>query len=181
MEELWKEYAHYLTDEIGFCNKRWEKVVLYLHNIDFEVVVPMDENRRNDGIYERKGFIRARGLEGDTFIDHDASVLEVLVALVKRICEEYVWSIDFNGDDMRWMVFEAFIKNLGLYPTISKDDLHENVQFWMDRDYDEDGKYSIMPLNFSKRGYNFMEIWSQVSVFLTENDLKNWEDFEKFL
>ena len=71
--------------------------------------------------------------------------------------------------------------NLGLNPRISHEKLRENVSFWLNREYEDDGKGSIMPLNYPKRGYKMMEMWSQINIFLSEFDLKIWSDFEIFL
>lgn len=178
---LWVDYLRWLTKEVNFNDKRWFKVLLYLHNTPFTWCenVPRDENRALDGTFERVYFFRDMGLKDGDF-DKDCSVLEMLVGFVKRVSEEYVNIYDGN-ENMQGIILEAFLQNLGLTPDICIEIADEYVKNWLNREYDDDGLGSIMPLLDYENGYKNMEIWSQWNVFLDEYNIKDWSDFERFV
>lgn len=169
----------FLLDSINFHDERWYDTLLYLHHIVFKVKVDRDFNRVSDAIYERMSFFKDR--YDILFDETEASVLEVLVAFLKRICDEYIPHYSFDGENMEFIIFEAFLRNLRLYPDENEQNVKEKLYFWMDRMYKDDGYGSIMPLKNEEFGYKNTEIWSQFFIFLNNNCIKSWEDFEQFL
>lgn len=175
-QRLWYEYLRYLLKGINFNKKEWYDVLKDLHSINFywDDRVPMDENRALDGVYERKYFFKDMGVRGEFLFP--CSVVEMLVALSKRISDEYVYAKG-GDEDETWIIFLFFVKNLGINPDTSKETLTRNVKFWLKRDYMDDGIGSILPLSHRVKGYHLMEIWSQINIFLNEENIKNVEDF----
>lgn len=178
-EELWNQYAFFLLDSINFHNEIWYDTLLYLHHLTFIVKIDRDVNRVSDAIYERMRFFND---SNDILFDNDeASVLEVLVAFVRRISDEYIPHYNFDGEDMTFIIFESFLRNLHIYPDEYEQNVKEKLNFWMERMYKNDGFGSIMPLENPKNDYKMTEIWSQFFIFLSDHSIKSWEDFEKFL
>ena len=184
---FYEQYPEYLLGRINFTSSKWFDVCSMMHDTPFEYVIKFDENRADDGLYLRKYFLNDTEypeevfINEETFEEYPVTCLEVLIALVERICDEYVPYKNEYGEDMRGMILEAFFKNLGLYYDISEKRFKEKIAVWLDREYEDDGSGSIFPLYFYKKGFKKNEIWSQANIFLKENDIKSWEDFEQFL
>ena len=179
---LWKNYLDYLLKRIHFDKKRYYKVLLMLHNIAFvyDENIPMDKNRASDGVYLRYYFFKDMGLI-DADFDRPCSVVEMLVALTERIASEYIDTYGYDGERREDIIFYMFLNNLGIREDDFYEEVEEKVNFWMYREYKNDGKGSIFPLKRLKKDYNMTEIWTQISIFLKEWSIKNLDDLEIFM
>lgn len=184
--KIWYDYMKWLINRVGFNKKKYYKLIKMLHDTEFvwPNYVEMDRNRAGDGTYQRYYFFRELGLSYDSDFPFPCSVLEMLVGFAIRMGGEYL-GYSSDGSDGFDIIFMMFLKNLGLN---LMDDDHfdeENVKYilqnWMDRNYKNDGKGSIFILKKSKKGFNEMEIWKQMNIFLTENDVENVDDILAFL
>ena len=186
--ELWWEYMEWLCNKMRFDKKRYYKLIKHLHSVPFEASrsVSKDFNRIDDGLYQRRYFFMSCGLLGADF-DVPCSVFEVLSALSVRMSSDYL-GFDSDGYENVDIIFAFFLKNLGLleyendvFNEEIEEEIDEKIDIFMYRWYKNDGIGSLFPLKRPKKGYNEMEIWDQMNVFLTENRISGIEDLEKFL
>jgi hypothetical protein len=148
----------------------YRKLLSFLNDIQFDYLIPMDDNRIADGIDLRYRF----GYDTEipyaqiaTYLDiRQASVLEVMVALSLRIEEQFI-----DGDDVgNW--FWIMIANLGLD---EYNDLHFNkaevdriIKKFLKRDYEKNGRGSLFITNDRNKDMRQIEIWSQMHLYLNE-------------
>lgn len=176
--ELQNQYFEWLYDLV--CNKKntgglsYRKLFAYLHNVDFNYLLPMDGNRECDGIDLRYRF-------GEVYHYHQAmvaslldinpcSVLEMMCALALR-CEESIMSNpEQNYGIELW--FWIMIKNLGLE---SMDDINyeqnyvEDVIYrFLNREYDRNGNGGLFVIHNPQMDMRRTEIWNQMCWFLDE-------------
>lgn len=144
---------------------RYSKVLSLLHDINFQYIEALDENRLKDGIYLRYHFSCACNIPYDiinnSFDNNTCSVLEMMASLAKR-CEDDIMS-DNNYGDRTYEWFALMFHNLGL-------DMYDDL-CWTDTSY-----YEVMHIinNFMFRKYN--RDGSNGNIFITNNpniDLRN--------
>lgn len=160
--------------ELRFAYKR---LLNRLHDIEFTYIIPMDENRVQDGIDLRRRFgydCRYSDLDLDRGLDLDGdscSVLEMMVSLALA-CEEHIMDDPDIGDRTgRW--FWTMIQSLGL------DDMRDNkfdidyvdfiVTSFLNRDYEPNGEGGLFTLKQCRRDLRNVDIWYQMMWYLTEN------------
>ena len=109
------EYFEWLTNLI--CGNKYSndisyrKLFEYLHGTDFIFVLPMDQNRAEDGISLRYHFALEIGYEHiPESLYGPCSVLEMLIALATK-CEDYMDDTDYGDRTKQW--FWNMLKNLG--------------------------------------------------------------------
>lgn len=96
------------------------------------------------------------------------SVLEVLVGLSIRMCEEVL------GDDTSWELFCLMLLNLGVVKddggVCDEEDLNEIITKWLNREFDFNGVGSPFPLDKNDEGVDQrkIDIWQQLSLYLDE-------------
>lgn len=150
----------------------YRKLLIRLHDISFQVVVCMDENRAEDGIDLRYRF----GEECDfpdamiaTYLDdRPCSVLEMMVALVVRFEEHIMDDPDIGNRTGKW--FWAMIKNLGL-DDMSDDYFDPNqvdnsINRLLNREYCSDGTGGLFRIPDCRYDLRTVEIWYQMSWYL---------------
>ena len=146
------------------------KLISLLNDIQFDYLIPMDDNRIADGIDLRYRF----GYDTEipyaqiaTYLDiRPASVLEVMVALSLRIEEQFI-----DGDDVgNW--FWIMIANLGLdeYKDLyfNKAEVDRIVKKFLKRDYEKNGRGSLFITNDRNKDMRQIEIWDQMHLYLNE-------------
>lgn len=146
-----------------------------LHTKPFRWFVANDDNRDSDARELRERFIEMFDIyEPDQpWLEVEASVLEVLIALAERV------SFESHGTPSEW--FWTFIQHLDLY---KYDDGHYNManaeevddalERFLQRDYGRDGTGGLFPLRRPRRDQRRVEIWYQMSSYLLEgNDIAN--------
>ena len=147
-----------------------------LYNKEFYWVVPMDENRAEDGKELRWLFeVSVDDVNDISELDGPCSVLEMLIALARR------WRMDLTSKDGSEKGFELYfwlmIKNLGLDKCTDKkfDEsfVDEKLHIWLDREYSADGKGGLFPLKTytknEEKGQNTKDIWYQLQSYLADN------------
>ena len=156
-------YFNWLCETVGCKTKPgWNKVLELLHNEDFVSLVPNDDNRVADGIELR-----------DYYFDHDGlsvmvgpcSLLEMIVGLAIRIADilfDPMWEEAPNIHHAFW----EMINNLGLYPGSSEN--KKIVDNLVNRNYEEDGRGGLFPLNLPVEDQRKLEIWYQMMSYLGE-------------
>lgn len=155
----------------------YKKLLTRLHDIDFEYILTMDENRAQDGIDLRHRFGYECGYSDAMLrecLDLDSescSVLEMMVCLALA-CEEHIMDDPEYGDRLgQW--FWTMIESLGLKDmTNDKFDLDYVdmvIYSFLDRDYESNGKGGLFTLKRPKRDLRNVDIWYQMMMWLTEN------------
>lgn len=148
----------------------YRKLLSFLNDIQFDYLIPMDDNRIADGIDLRYRF----GYDTEipysqiaTYLDiRPASVLEVMVALSLRIEEQFI-----DGDDVgNW--FWIMIANLGLaeYKDLyfNKAEVDRIIKKFLKRDYEKNGRGSLFITNDRNKDMRQIEIWDQMHLYLNE-------------
>lgn len=176
-DEFWDDYKSWLIDKLDIYDEEYSMLLDQLHNTPFIFSIEKDVNRAEDGKEYRNDYLsdisdgnRQRVIESGVFEERECSVLEMLAGLATRIDREYT---GVPGEDGQDLIFYDMIENLGLmkyrdncYNSKKVDDILEK---WMDRRFDFDGKGSIFPLRNTNRDQRKIEIWSQMSEYLSEN------------
>lgn len=143
-----------------------------MFDIPFVWVLEMDENRAEDGQTLRNDICRDNDLQYDFIINRKISVLEVLIALAKRM-ESDILGDPMSEIDNSSAHFWLMIKNLGLEKcsngNFSEAILRDKIEKWMLRDIGKDGSGSIFPLKRPKNDQRKVEIWSQMQAYIMEN------------
>lgn len=146
----------------------YRKLLLHLHNTEFTYIIPMDENRAEDGIALRHRFAFASGEDESCLDIGPCSVLEMMLALAIRCEEEIMLDPDIGDRTGQW--FWGMINNLGLggitdgrYDKAFVDDILER---FLNRQYAYDGKGGLFRLRNSGFNMNNVEIWHQMCWYL---------------
>lgn len=167
------EYFEWLCELIDMqrFSKRlsYRKLLMHLHNIEFTWLIPMDDNRADDGIKLRRKYALARN---DVALSHyilgPCSVLEMMVALAVR-CEEWIMDdVQMGNRTGQW--FWGMVHNLGLSPMIdSKFDrefVDDVIARFLNREYEPNGKGGLFTVRHCDQDLRTVEIWCQLSWYL---------------
>ena len=147
----------------------YRKLLIHLHNLAFTWIIPMDDNRADDGIQLRRKFSLARDdMSLQNYIHGPCSVLEMMVALAIR-CEETIMDDGMIGDRTgQW--FWGMIHNLGLSPmrdtAFDRDYVDDVILRLLNRDYDPDGRGGLFTVKNCEYDMRDVEIWCQLSWYL---------------
>ena len=173
--ELKERYFNWMYHTVIQMHRAsYRKLLRRLNEIPFIYILPMDENRKIDGIDLRYHFGRMEGISEKDIVNgldnEECSVLEMMVALAIH-CEEDVMDDPAAGNRTpRW--FMEMIGNLGL---IGMDDLHFNreyvdsrIDIFLHRRYSPDGKGGLFHLNHCTEDLRNVQIWYQMNWYLNE-------------
>ena len=148
-----------------------ERLLNHLFNTEFYYILPMDENRAEDGIDLRYRFAYEYGIDNSE-VDSDipCSVLEMMVALAFR-CEETIMDdLDFGDRTGQW--FWNMIVSLGLGRMTDEyydpDKVDDILKRFLDRNYDRTGKGGLFTIPTCKYDLREEEIWYQMCWYLNE-------------
>ena len=170
--DILDDYYEYLLDMMRFSlpEHRYFGVLLRdLFETPFEWVLPMDENREIDGFDLRREYLFDQGIDISNTWTDKVSVLEVLIALSRRI-EIEIMGEPGNDHIERW--FWIMLKNLGV---LMRDNIYDHdfvmhkLDIWMGRNFNANGKGSIFPLRKAKTDQRDIDIWYQMQAYLNEN------------
>lgn len=146
----------------------FNKLLRYLHDVEFTYSIPKDSNRAADGISLRYRFAYDTGCAcADSYLEGPCSVLEMMVALSFAI--EEVMDDALMGDrTSQW--FWGMITNLGLGSMMDNNYdaryVEETVRRFLDRDYAFDGRGGLFTVRRCERDLRDVEIWIQACWFL---------------
>lgn len=150
----------------------YKKLLHHLHDIDFQYILLMDENRAEDGIDLRYRFGYEKEYEESMIADYldnrPCSVLEMLIALAFR-CEEHIMADPDLGNRMgQW--FWSMITSLGLksmcdsrFDAAYTDDV---IFRFMARKYKRNGEGGLFTIKNCKYDMRTVEIWWQMNWYL---------------
>jgi len=170
LDELYFRWLGCLVADPKITNPRdthWRLLKL-LYDKEFVWFVPHDGNRGEDGKDLRFEFIDSEGLQD---VDHGwmnlgCSMLEMLIALSRKL------AFNAEGEPSGW--FWRMIENVGLigfkdrkrYADEAVDDVLERL-IWRGYDYSGDG--GLFPLRCADRDQRSIELWYQMSAYVSEN------------
>lgn len=173
------EYVYYGPEFEGYFDELVERVdnkkvdaydytllLGYLFAREFTWLIPMDENRAEDGL----GLRYEHGLH-DSYDHKPCSVLEVLIAL--SVNWEHEITYDFKKGDRSSDWFWEMLDNLGLlnYPDyrFDRENVEEIVDIFLNRTYQKNGEGGIFPLKTGINDQRKCELWIQLQNYLLEN------------
>ena len=153
-------------------NLSYKKLLYRLHDTNFTYVMPMDDNRAEDGIELRYRFAHENGYDHPmiaTYLDNrPCSVLEMMVALSLR-CEENITSDPDYGDRTgQW--FWNMVVSLGLVSMndnkFNRDYVDKTIQRFLNREYEPNGKGGLFVIENCACDLRNVEIWYQLCWYL---------------
>ena len=168
------DYIHWvMSDKLGLNNKECKAYLglcMDLANIEFIWRHPMDENRAEDGFELRTDFEYETGeyLDKTSGLMPKCTVFEMLAALAIRCENQLMYSPSLGNRTSKW--FFEFLDNLSL-------DQNSRVDESIAEDILEGRAF---PLKFSSDMEDEEQLWKLASAYLSENYLKNDENFELF-
>lgn len=177
-EELNQRYFEWMYQLV--CNGRYSnrlsyrKLLIKLHNIEFEYSIEMDSNRAEDGIELRYRFRYENSYE-ETLVDkylndRSCSVLEMMVALAIR-CEENIMDDPDIGNRVGQWFWNMIVNlKLGRMNDINYDNEYvESVIYkFLKRQYRENGEGGLFTVEHCKYDLRTVEIWYQMCWYLDD-------------
>ena len=159
---------HVITSKASHPRYTYWSLLHQLHETPFRWFVHNDDNRVEDGKDLRTRYQNEFDMIELDEPDTDASMLEVLIALSEGAAYNSV------GRPSRW--FWKLLENLGLshytdahYNDHVIDEVAEVLQKVVSRDYGEDGRGGLFPLQYPDRDQRRVEIWYQLAAYLHES------------
>ena len=153
--------------------KLYRRLLTRLHDVDFKVIIPRDQNRAEDGISMRHRF--ALELSDDQryilsvmdMLDGPCSVFEMMVSLAIH-CEDFMDDTAYGDRTGQW--FWTMVLNLGLgMMTNDRFDntyVDEKLDIFLERKYSPDGHGGLFTIPDCERDLRDVEIWHQMCWYL---------------
>ena len=175
LEELYFEWLlSFVYNDHYFKNLSYRRILKYLYLREFYYILPMDENRVQDGTDLRYRFGRENNIDDReiaTSLDiRPCSVLEMMVALSCRIEESIMINYDIGNRTGQW--FWEMMNSLGLS---HETDSNFNIQVindilydFLERHYEPNGHGGLFTLNNPPEDLRKVEIWYQMNWYLEE-------------
>lgn len=162
------------TDKRNSRRLSYQKLLYFLHGIDFRYSIEMDGNREADGIDLRYRFGYENSYDDAviaTYLDdRPCSVLEMMIALAIRCEEDIMGDPDIGNRTGKW--FWLMIQNLGLDDMsddiFNADYVSQIIDRFLDRQYERDGKGGLFTVKHCKYDLREEEIWYQMCWYLDE-------------
>lgn len=153
-----------------------------LHHKVFTPIVERDENRALDGLELREEYLDDSNFPKYVSIDGDCTLLEMMIALARRMDFETSdpYDLDETVDRTAYWFWEM-MDNLGLtkysddaYGTL-KDEATAYVDWAMDilvnRKYEPNGFGGLFPLEHCHENQCKVELWYQMHAYLNEQEI----------
>ena len=147
----------------------YRKLLIHLHNIEFTWIIPLDDNRADDGIQLRRRYaLYQEDMSLSDYISGPCSVFEMMVALAIR-CEESIMD-DAQMGDRTGQWFWGMIHNLGLTPmsdsAFDREYVDDAIARLLNREYEPDGRGGLFTVRHCDYDMRTVEIWCQLSWYL---------------
>lgn len=175
-----QDYFQWLCELIGANRPDGRSYWLLMKDLfrkEFYSLIPHDENRESDGLELREEYLSEINYPRYFRFEKECSVLEMLIALSRRIDYETGDPYDFGESDdgyRKW--FWEMVDNLGLmdYDDENYVDYGGFTQVdgildnFLERGYAWDGFGGLFPLTSTDIDQREIEIWYQMSAYLDE-------------
>ena len=147
----------------------YRKLLMHLHDIEFTWLIPMDDNRADDGIQLRRRFaLVRRDISLSDYILGPCSVLEMMVALTIRYEETIMDDALMGNRTGQW--FWGMIHNLGLSAMtdseFDREYVDEVIARLLNREYEPDGKGGLFTVRNCAHDLRTVEIWCQFNWYI---------------
>lgn len=169
-EPIEHEYFNWLCAKVLQRNqKSYHELLGILYRTEFVWLVPMDENRAEDGKELRLDFARETNVERDfLFETQPCSLFEMFLGFAQRA------SFQTDSPVREW--FWSFMENLHLdqFRHVSESDkimIEEILDTFIWRTYDSHGWGGLFPLSKIDRDQRKIEIWWQFCDYVAEHEL----------
>jgi len=175
--ELQERYFDWMYNRVMGDRYSYRMLLRRLNEIPFSYILPMDENRKEDGLYLRYKFGYECGWSDQDIANRldisECSVLEMMVALAVR-CEDLMCDPECGDRTGKW--FREMIDNLGLSGMddrrYSQQYVDAHVDIFLRRRYDPDGNGGLFRLHHATEDMRNVQIWYQMNWYLNEiNDI----------
>lgn len=168
------DYRDWLCDIAGGMND-YQSLADQLYSTRFEYFVDGDVNRARDGERLRVDYSEETGFEANRNRDVPCSILEMLVALARRM--DYQITDPSTNEDNTGMYFWEMLDNLGLDDLRFTDsegvydplEVGRIIDLFVRREYNSDGVGGIFPLKNPVRDQREVELWEQMNQYIFEN------------
>ena len=171
------EWMYHLVcgDSTGRKKISYRRLLEFLHSVEYIPVLPMDDNRRIDGIYLRYRFGYENGYPNSYISvyldDSKCSVLEMMIALAYKVEEEITDNYIYGNRTSQW--FWSMIISLGLNK-MQDDAFNRNyctkvIDIFLNQEYKPNGEGGLFTLEHPKRDLRDVDIWCQFMWYLNEN------------
>ena len=172
--DLRERYFDWMYSRVMGENRSYRKLLRRLNEIPFIYILPMDENRKEDGLHLRYRFGHECGWSDQDVVNRldisECSVLEMMVALAIR-CEETLMDDPAYGD-RTGIWFRDMISNLGLSGMddrrYSQQYVDAHIDIFLHRRYAPDGEGGLFHLRNPGEDLRNVQIWYQMSWYLNE-------------
>lgn len=149
----------------------YRRLVEYLHDTEFIILVPRDEGRAKDGAKLRYRFALSHGFNHvPSCLEGPCSVLEMMVALAIRCEEDYMHDCEIGDRTGQWFWGMITSMGLGAMYDVRFDEMgvEETVMRFLYREYEPDGRGGLFTLRHPRYDMRNIEIWRQLMDYLNE-------------
>ena len=163
-----EDYYIWITELVNLDSHRgYSKLVSFLFDTEFFWEVALDRNRAGDGKELRFDWVMWSDYhDDDSWVDTPCSVLEMLIALARRIRVDIMPDYDIELADWFWKI----ISNMGLdrYDNshFNSDEICEKLCYFSEK---KQHKMLIFNTKTEKSELESMDIWNQMQRWLAEN------------
>lgn len=171
-----EEYYIWLHELVGIDSEmefNHEKLFGYLFNTEYTWILPMDSNRKYDGLELRERFAAEYDYPNTFwygYLPNYCSVLEMMIGLANR-CENDILYDPSEGDHTG-MIFWEMIDNLGLCKyddsAFDPDFVGHIVDTFLARKYTKSGLGNLFHTKKRTIDMRTTEIWYQMNYYINE-------------
>lgn len=159
------------------CNGRinekvsYRKLLMTLHDIQFDFYIRNDLNRAMDGVNLRYRFATViRDNKAFDILDEPCSVLEMILALAIRIEETIMDDPRYGDRTQQW--FWSMLSNIGINritdDIFDKQYVYDKIYAFLERRYESNGKGGLFYIRNCDQDLREIEIWTQMCWYLNE-------------
>nr|DAG44149.1 MAG TPA: hypothetical protein [Caudoviricetes sp.] len=145
----------------------------YMYNMEFEYIMPLDENRAYDGLNLRYLFSLEAPFDYNGILDtldKPCSILEMIIGLAHRIETDITCEPDGVDRTSEW--FWQMISSLGLENMtdfdFNSDKVIDILRCFLNRRYAKNGRGGLFTVNNYDGDMRGIEIWYQANIWLNE-------------
>lgn len=144
-----------------------------MYNMEFEYIMPLDENRAYDGLNLRYLFSLEAPFDYNGILDtldEPCSILEMIIGLAHRIETDITCEPDGVDRTSEW--FWQMISSLGLEnmtdSDFNSDKVIDILRCFLNRRYAKNGRGGLFTVNNYDGDMRGIEIWYQANIWLNE-------------
>ena len=178
--DIERDYFNWLCElvHIDQIERSYWLLAKDMYRKEFISFIEHDDNRASDGIELREDFMRETNCDGYLDMDRGCSVLEMMIALARRMDFETSDPNDpYDAMDTTSYWFWEMVENLGLIEFDDSSYVDMDGQTYVDwildgfinRQYESNGEGGLFPLKGCCEDQRDVEIWYQMSAYLMEH------------